>query len=416
MIAEAIQSDSRDVGEVGRPALEPQVRQKPPRNLLLLYTQQEAVQRGQAPLDRVQQFVYDAIQKRSTPGNIGRNELYNPERFQLQSALIQDNTLPEILHELHQRRMIMTLPCFEYRPENGWLDVRGYIVARQDDVDVIGQIYEELCVISHKNIAEWLGSLTEIAETLRQDLEKNLRPNLLPPLEHEGAESPSGISPHDLAHWADSEFAVLFDPLRALQNGQFVVPPVEAILKYFAEDQRRELIETKSAISINGLGFLPYHEAEILPCFEIARDFLESNVIPEYLTESNIRREMERIALEEALYEIEVARATTGRFSAARAAILRRLAFSDGAAGAQTVGPGQLACEIVLKLANHAEQRYINEWKESAQLFVENFIDKLKAHENDWRRMVRYVTNKQLANFHPDVWNILRNHPALFYQ
>lgn len=436
-LSESSRSDDLSPG-LGR------TRRELPRNLLRLYTDQEILQRGQGALDRAQQFAYSAIQERSLAGNVSRIELYCPETMPLQSSLFQAGALPEILYELMKRRMILALPCFEFRPENGWLDVRGYIVARRDDPETLVQIYEELCAISRKSIAEWLASLTGISETLRQDLESNLRPNLLPPLEHDnehtdepeapltpgapGATDRSGISPRDLAAWESSpEYAVLFNPLLALKNGRYMVPPGDAILKYFAEDIRRELIETKAAIPINGLGFLPYHEEEILSCFEIARDFLESHVVPEYLNDRDIRREMDRIALEEALYEIEIARATTGRFAASRAAILRRLAFPDepnhpnepdqvGAPAARGRAPGQLACEIVLRLANHAEQRYINEWKISAKQFVEDFVEKLKSHENDWHRMVRYVSHKQLANFHPDVWSILRNHPALFYQ
>ncbi|MEQ9364168.1 MAG: hypothetical protein RIF32_08000 [Leptospirales bacterium] len=423
-------------------------RRDPPRNLLRLYTDQEILQRGYGVLDRAQQFVYDAIQARSSVDSmstVGRVDLFCPETAVLQTSLFQPGALPEILDELLKRRLILALPCFEFRPENGWLDVRGYLVARRDADESLVQIYETLSAISRKCIVEWLGQLKGVAEALRQDLESNLRPNLLPPLEHEatsGADAPGprgrksasasdatdGIPPDDLASWAASaEYTVLFDPLRALRNAQYTIAPGEAVLKYFAEDQRRELIETQAAVPINGLGFLPYHEDEILPCFEIARDFLESHVVPEYLNDHDIRREMDRIALEEALYEIEIARATTGRFAASRAAVLRRMAFSDAearespeASGAQDEdglrAPGRLACEIVLRLANHAEQRYINEWKASARQFVEDFVEKLNAHGGDWRRMVRYVSHKQLANFHPDVWNLLRNHPALFYQ
>ncbi len=415
-------------------------RREPPRNLLRLYTDQDMLQRGFGVLDRAQQFVYDAIRGRSVPeavGASGRIGLFCPETSQLHSSLFEAGALPQILDELLKRRLILALPCFEFRPENGWLDVRSYLVARQDQPETVAQIYEELSAKSRKCVAEWLESLSGIADALSQDLESNLRPNLLPPLEHEAltagdssaernapAQS-AGISPRELENWeAAPDYTVLFDPLLALRKGGYVVSPGEAMLKYFAEDLRRELIETKAAIPINGLGFLPYKDDEILPCFEIARDFLESHVIPEYLNDREIRAEIDRIALEEALYEIEVARATTGRFAASRAAVLRRLAYSDDAPPADpaSIGsrspraPGQLACEIVLRLANHAEQRYINEWKDSARQFVEDFVEKLSAHGGDWRRMVRYVSHKQLANFHPDVWNLLRNHPALFYQ
>ncbi|MCR9142090.1 MAG: hypothetical protein NXI24_07545 [bacterium] len=405
-------------------------RRQPPRNLLRLYTDQEMLQRGYGVLDRAQQFVYDAIQERSSPESIassGRIELFCPEATDLQSSLFAPEALPEIFAELAKRRLILALPCFEFRPQKGWLDVRGYLIARGDDPEVLVQIYEELSEISHGCIAAWMSSLSGISDSLRQDLESNLRPNLLPSpgieFEAEMIAAPAseasadGISPRALDRWgASPDFAVLFDPLQALRKAHYTLAPGEAILKYFAEDQRRELIQTKAAIPMNGLGFLPYHEEEILPCFEIARDFLESHVVPEYLNDREIRREMDRIALEEALYEIEIARATTGRFAALRASVLRRLAFDNDDDDDQGAAPGRLACEIVLRLAKHAEQRYINEWKESAKSFVEDFVEKLNAHGGDWRLMIRYVSHKQLANFHPDVWNILRNHPALFYQ
>lgn len=409
----------------GQQPAEPRIqRSLPPRELLRLFTVSEAQQRGGGPLDRAEQFVYEAIFERSLPGNLTTGDLFLLEKAELQSALLEDLSVPEIVHRLQKRRLVLALPCFEFRAEQGWLEPRVYLVARQDDAEQLLAIYEELSQLSHRSIVAWMEGLGSIGASLRQDLEADLRPNVIPPA--------AGIAPDDLHSWSEArETAVLFDPLIALQRAHYTAQPAAALLRHFAEDQRRLLIQDRSALAIGRLGFLPFRESEVLDCFEAARDFLESQVVPEYLNEAPVRREIDRIALEEALYEIDVARAVTGRFAAARAGVLQRLAFQGGesaeASGMLTAkpgalehqprcAPGELACEIVLRLANHAEQQYNNQWKESAAEFAADFVAELQAHRNDWRRMIRYITQEQLSHFHPEVLNILRHHPDLFYQ
>ncbi|MEQ9364166.1 MAG: hypothetical protein RIF32_07990 [Leptospirales bacterium] len=385
-----------------------------PGDLTRLFTEHEAAHAGAGTVDRSQHEVYRQIKGRSRPGATGYGQLFSMENTPIDSTLVHRPDIPGLVRELEARRMIAALPCFEFQADAGWLDVRVYWVARVEHSGVAdnnaARVFFELCELSAKAAGEWLRSMEgadRVCEGLLRDLEHNLQP---------GAAGGEGYTPGEMRQWqTDSEFAVFFDPERVLGNTRLDHRPTNQIMRVFAENVRRELSRNRIGIDMGAPGFLPYQSQSVIAYFETARDFLEARVIPEYLGDRAIKRKLDQISLQEALHDIEIERADTGRFSKARAEILRRGGFRGGSEAPGGLAPGQLAVEVVLRLGALAEQAYQDRWNDRCRFFVDEFVRGLRMHGGDYKRMLRFVPPQEFVEQTPEIWEQLLRHPDLIH-
>lgn len=399
-------------GAAASPASSPPSNPDLPDALARIYTEHEAAHIGAGTVDRSQHEVYRQIRSRSRPGSIGFGQLYSIEETPIDSTLVQRADVPRLVRELEQRRLIAQLPCFEFRADSGWLDLRVYWVARLEHAGLaennIALIYEELCVLSAKAAAEWLGAMQssgDIAAGLLRDLEHNLQP---------GSAAGEGYTPGEMRDWrSDGEFAVFLDPGRVIKNTRLDYRPDAGVLRAFAERVRRELIQNRTGIDMGAPGFLPHHSQSVVAYFETARDFLDARVIPEYLGDRALRRKLDQIALQEALHDIDSDRPATTRFVKARAACLQSHGFRGAVDAPGGLAPGQLAAEVVLRLSSLAEQQYQEQWKDRCQFFVDEFLRGLRMHGGDHKRMLRFVKPKELLEQTPEMWQRLARNQDL---
>lgn len=375
------------------------------RRLLQLSTEHEAANRGDGIIDRAQEIVYKKILSVSIPGNTVNNILFRPDAVRFETSVFDGGDLPSIITELVAKRLIAVLPGFEFGAESGELHPRTYLVARRDDPADVVKIFEELNEIAHEAIVAWMHSLLNVPEAVLADLERDLGLTQIDthaPQLHVGL---TGGGPE-----------AVFDPLRTLMHASFpMIRPRDDVLRLFGEEQRRRLLGDgqKAAVLIEGTGFLPLRDDQLLTIFESAAEFLDEHVVPMHLEDREVKRALDRISLEEALYDIETTHTPTGRFVVMRAEALKQHAFQ--ADGPRKRRPGGLSAEIVLRLGVHAEQKYADRWKSEAAQAVEKFREKLFDHHGDWKRMIRYVYTKEVANFHPDIWAGICNHADIFH-
>ncbi len=375
------------------------------RRLLLLSTEHEAANRGDGIIDRAQEIVYKKIAALSLPGNTVNNILFRPDAARFETSLFDGGDLPSIITELTAKRLILALPGFEFQADSGELQARTYLVARRNDPADVVKIFEEVCDLAHEAIVAWMLSLVNVPDALRADLERDL-----------GLTAIDTQTPTLHVDQTGGGPEAVFDPLRTLMHATYpVMRPRDDVLRVFGEEQRRRLLSSgqKAAVLIEGSGFLPLRDDQLLTIFESAGEFLDEHVVPLHLEDRDVKRALDRVSLEEALYDIETTHTPTGRFLVMRAEVLKQHAFADAGPGKHP--PGRLAAEIVLRLGVHAEQKYTDRWKIEAAEAVEKFREKLFDHRGDWKRMLRYVYTKEVANFHPDIWTGVCHHADILH-
>lgn len=326
---------------------------------LEILTESEALAGGVTLVDKFTHHVYRAVRARSTSGAISREEFFTADtlvrelpgqtrtdRLQILTRLVKDGLIAQalLLSNAPGDRTLVPTPCF---------------LARPDNQPTIAPLFEQILQRCEQAAIRRVESLAEVtAEEWQADLDRDLCASTAP-------------NPAHMLGLGGSLFGMI-------GPAAFHIPPHPELIPATLARARRALISRGLCFEVRHFGLIPTATLPLPRRFFVASRFLRQQALPTFRREGVLRRDLETIALEEALHNGRDGRATTA-FDVRRAGALQRMFARINPE--RDWFPGTLAVGTVLALADAMEQEFAAKREAQQQEATEAIIVRVLGDE-----------------------------------
>jgi len=358
-------------------------------------SESQAIAAGFNLTDKFNHALYRKIQQVSNPGSARRKIFFTAETMDLDGiGSVARKDLISILKRLSREKLIVQLLRFECQNDSGLLTMLPYFIARPHEKSDSRQIFVEAISQSADAFIQFMRAHPITKDLALQDFQYDLASN-------------KDFSKANLKSILEMETFVnirLFD----------IVPDGDLINTTIA-DIRQELLETARLLEVPGYGLLRMVDVDAIQRFELAADFLIDKVIPRYRSHGNCKRELEKIAIEEATYHLDDFVPVSPEFIARRATEVKKaVQFSTGRSGAERF-PGSLVVETLLSLTNIVKEKYLELTRAENDRVFDDFKKKLVDINSSWEDAILFIDQKKMTRMNPVTWNRLVADPDLLY-
>lgn len=344
----------------------------------------EAALKGQGLHDRTEEGLFELARRRSIPGARGF-EIVEGDR-DLRSPLFDGHSLPGLLTELARKKLVLPLPEIQFQDNR--LIVVSKCFVRSGPIEILDFMYADAVKRSAYSVLCWLDTIDDLPARVAAEL------------------GISDVSDETLTEAATGTPAFL-RPLELLRSFDYVVTPEPGILKDFALNITKHLLEARRYVLVDDDILFPVIQNDVEKCFETAGEALirDAAVISNH--NSNLSRYLKRVDVAEAKFFRDPKSVPTARFLKRKAAVVEAAIGPDH--------PIPLSARLIRALHRTAEQAY-RAWAEALdQGTVEEFARGLFHHSDNWKNMIRVVDSDERAGIRIQVWTALLQHPDLFW-
>lgn len=363
---------------------------------LEILKEQEAIARGANLSDKINHAVYKAIKSLSSADSAKKNLLFTLSTNVPEILNLTKKDLQQVVQRLMGEKLVAQLFRLEYDPASGSPKILSCFVSQPPaERESLLQIYSEVNEQSLRTLEAFLNTRPAMtSDAVWADLETDLAATRVP-----DAAALSGT---------------LVDLFSGIHASKFDVLPAPELISATIREIEDELVFRGKVVRIVDYGFMPVREPEILERFELTSDFFVAKVIPLYLNRGTLRRDLEQVQIEEAVYRADPFAAPTGEFTSRKAVLLKNAVvqtLQNRGQGARY--PGALAVEVIIMLEQRARVKYQDRARADQMERHQAFKKKL-VHSATWTDAIRFVTEEEIAAMPPDAWNrLLADHDLI---
>ncbi|HMV44664.1 MAG TPA: hypothetical protein PK079_15775 [Leptospiraceae bacterium] len=361
--------------------------------------EKDAILMGINPTNKYQHELLKSIKTLNTIQHATKGMLFNINNTILEQLQIDMKTAVTNLASLVNNQLAAQVCCFEFDAHNRELKVGSFFITHpsEDKSYSIYNLFDELLSYSYNAIKSYF-------DTREQLLGENFRKELLWQMSSKNADPNSfkGISS-------------LFNPYRRFMESKNGIPISDDMIEYINRELTKRLVESQIAKEVPGHGLLMLKTNEILDHFEAAANAMIEKFIPANANDPTLKSRIDRIVLEEKVYnQVENFPIKTARFAADKAKEIHQ--YKTIAPGkANSIYPGSLCIQSIISLESAAEERYAIAWRDECNKMKQEFKKNITVPSNKWSKLILFVNHSDSLEIHPEVWKDLINDKDLFY-
>ncbi|MCR9144630.1 MAG: hypothetical protein NXI24_20495 [bacterium] len=372
--------------------------QQPPQpqarySFLEILSESEGLARGANLSEKINHGVYKAIQSMTTVAHARRNQLFTLDTEVPDIINLTRKDLGVVVGRLIGDRLVAQIFRLEFDPvQSEPALVSCYLSDPADEKTNPALIYNETVMASVQALESLLDARPPaLADAILEDLEADFETEVNRPL----------ALPCHLVDLFGAVHASKFD----------MVPAPELVQKTIADIQAELLYRGKIQELLN-YGLMPMRDSEIMLRLDTAIDFLDAKIIPRYKNKGSLKRALEAIAMEESAYHLDDFVPPTPEFAMRRAEAVRAAIQADPAYRGGRF-QGGLAIEVILALAPHAKQKYLERHQREIAQAHKDFREKLINISNDWQDTILFLSVDEREKIPPEVVRELEADPEL---
>lgn len=361
---------------------------------LELLKESEALARGANLNDKANHAVFKVVKSLSAAEKVKSGSLYSLNITIPELIHYTKKDLVSVLNRLIVDRLICQIFTVQIKDGTNELALGQYFVALPiDERQSVVQIFQEAAFHSSKNVERWVEHIPAFSEKgIRQDLELDFK-----------AEKPP--DPSDFKN-------TVVDPFQIVHPGSFDIVPPPELVSETKKEILDELLRKGPLTNLVEFGLVPTRDNEIETRYEVARDYFTAVVYPRYRDKNGMKREMEAIVLEEAVYNSEEFAAQTTQFIEKKAALLKKIVTSDPARKTLRF-PGMLTTDILIGMAEIVDKKYKENWKQESEKMVIEIKNSLNS--GNWEKRIAFYLDSEVAAMPKEVWNALTKDIHILY-